>query len=215
MSSKKAIEHYERLVEEDPTNVRLLQKLGEVCQQAGDDIKAAAAFARVADCYERDGFFLKAVALLKQVLKLDPDRPGANFKLGVLHLKLQLLNEATIYFGYALSDAKRNGAELPWVEVSTRLVESNPKQPEFRLYFAHVLLWTGQKDLARNELVEAAKLLRPRDPDLASKAESLELSADTETTQAELEALNTIRRELDYRARIDADMRRLDFSQPN
>lgn len=103
-SGKKAIQHYERLVEQDPTDIRLLQKLGEVCQKGGDNIKAAAAFARVGECYERDGFFLKAVALLKQVMKLDPESPGTNFKLGVLHLKLGLLGEAACYFQRVLAE---------------------------------------------------------------------------------------------------------------
>lgn len=214
-SLKKAIQHYERLVEQAPTDVRLLQKLGELCQKAGDNVKAAAVNARVAECYERDGFFLKAVALLKLVLKLDPDSPGTTFKLGVLHLRLGLPDDATAYFHRVLVEAKRSGSEPPLVEVSTRLVEIDPKRPEFRLYFAHVLLWTGQKDEARAELLTASSLLRPSHPDLAAKAEDLELCAGPDSTSAELKAVTALRLELYTRARLERDLHRLDFSQPN
>jgi len=38
-----------------------------------DNVQAAAFFTRVAECYSGDGFFLKAVALYKQVLRLNPE----------------------------------------------------------------------------------------------------------------------------------------------
>src|SRR5439155_18189449 len=76
-----------------PDDTRLLQKLGELLQKEGEDRKAAEMFARVAANYERDGFFLKAVALLKQVVRLSFDVTRVE-KLAILHEKLGLTREA-------------------------------------------------------------------------------------------------------------------------
>ncbi len=129
MSAKKVVQQYEKLVEADPTNVGLLQKLGEACQRAGDNIKAADAFARVGECYERDGFFLKSVALLKQVLKLNPERNDINFKLADLHLKLELLREAVAYFHIGLEEAHRNRDHATCLATSKKLIEVEPHKP--------------------------------------------------------------------------------------
>ncbi len=45
---------------------------GPATSKAGDSKAAAESFAKVADCYLRDGYLLKAAALLKQVLRLAP-----------------------------------------------------------------------------------------------------------------------------------------------
>ena len=41
MSARKLIRHYEQLLEQDPKDVRLLQKLAEAFQKAGENIKDA------------------------------------------------------------------------------------------------------------------------------------------------------------------------------
>jgi len=69
----KAIREYQKVLDLDPRDMRVLQKMGELYQKKGDNAQAASFFTRVAEIYAQDGFFLKAVALYKQVLKLNPD----------------------------------------------------------------------------------------------------------------------------------------------
>ena len=72
----KAIKEYQKVLEVDPKDGRVLQKMGELYQKKNDNPNAADYFLRVADCYSAEGFFLKAVAVFKQVLKLDPTLIG-------------------------------------------------------------------------------------------------------------------------------------------
>ena len=69
----KAIKEYQKVLEADPKDVRVLQKMGELYQKKNDNAQAAHYFTKVAESYSTDGFFLKAVALYKQVLKLNPN----------------------------------------------------------------------------------------------------------------------------------------------
>ncbi|HEX6864957.1 MAG TPA: tetratricopeptide repeat protein, partial [Thermoanaerobaculia bacterium] len=81
----KAIKEYQKVLEVDPKDGRVLQKMGELYQKKNDNAQAAHFFTKVAESYASDGFFLKAVALYKQVLKLDPSLMDVNLKLAELH----------------------------------------------------------------------------------------------------------------------------------
>ena len=50
----------------------------------------------------RDGFFLKSVAVNKQILKLDPERPDIHLKLASLYERLGLRNDAVAEYSRAL-----------------------------------------------------------------------------------------------------------------
>ena len=72
--------------------------MGELYQKKDDNAQAASFFTRSPRVYAQDGFFLKAVALYKQVLKLNPDLVEVNLKLAELHQQLGLMTEAMAYF---------------------------------------------------------------------------------------------------------------------
>src|SRR5262245_31685162 len=93
----KAIKEYQKVLEVDPRDVRVLQKMGELYQKKNENAQAAHYFTKVAESYAGDGFFLKAVALYKQVLKLNPALVEVNLKLAELHQQLGLMSEATTY----------------------------------------------------------------------------------------------------------------------
>lgn len=65
-----AITMYEALAQAHPEETRFLLKLGDCCARTGDVAKAAATYLKVAQQYEAQGFYLKAVAVYKQVLKV-------------------------------------------------------------------------------------------------------------------------------------------------
>jgi hypothetical protein len=153
--------------------------------------------------------------MLKGALKLNPARNDLNFKLANLPLKLHLLNEAVASLSLGLAGSDRNADATPSLAVSKKLVEVDPFNPEFRVYFAHVLVWSGRKPEAGAELVEAAKLLREPHPDLAARAEAIELKTGTDSTSSELAAVKALRLQLHGRLNLERNLLLLDFEQPN
>ncbi len=71
----RAIIEYEQVVALDPKDPRSLLKLGDLYTRVGDNKKAVATYRKVALQYGDEGFFLKAVAVHKQILKLEPGQP--------------------------------------------------------------------------------------------------------------------------------------------
>ncbi len=90
-----------------PDDLVLLQKLAELLQKDGELVDAAEAFRLVAEKYARDGMFLKSIALLKQVLRLDPARGDVNLRLGELHRLSGLHEEAEVYLRLAIAHFRR------------------------------------------------------------------------------------------------------------
>ena len=64
-------------LERDPQNVALELQLADVLQLDGQGAEAVAILLFAADAYTRNGFLAKAIALLKKVQRIDPDRAVA------------------------------------------------------------------------------------------------------------------------------------------
>ena len=121
MAHRKAIATLQQLLAENPDDVRLHQKLGELYQKQGDSLLAADSFARVAHLYSRDGFFLKAVAILKQVLKMNPKLTGARVDLANWYERLGLKIEAIAQYRILLSHYRMLGAVDEVIQIDEAL----------------------------------------------------------------------------------------------
>jgi tetratricopeptide (TPR) repeat protein len=122
----KAIKAYEKILGEDAKDVRILLKVGELHQKKGDDKAAAAAFQKVAETYAEQGFFLKSVAVYKQIVKLDPDDLRANERLAALYQQLGLLSDAMAQLQTVAAACERSGDLNRLTEILRRMVDLDP-----------------------------------------------------------------------------------------
>ncbi len=134
----KAIREYQKVLDLDPRDVRVLQKMGELYQKKGDNPQAASFFTRVAEVYAQDGFFLKAVALYKQVLKLNPDLVEVNVKLAELHQHLGLMTEAMAFFQVVVVHHERKGDSKATFATLKKMVDLDPENVSSRLKLAEL-----------------------------------------------------------------------------
>lgn len=156
----KAIKEYQKILEIDPRDARILQKMGELYQKKGENSQAASYFTQVAESYTNDGFFLKAVALYKQVLKLDPSLLDINLKLAELHQQLQLLGEAMAYFQIVANHYDKAGATRKSLEVLKKMVDLDPDNVASRVKLADLYVREGMNPEASAEFTRAADHLK-------------------------------------------------------
>lgn len=123
----KAIKQYERILAEDAKDVRVLLKVGELYQKKGDDRMAADAFKRVAETYADQGFFLKSVAVYKQVVKFDAEDVRVNERLSGLYQQLGLLSEAMAQLHVIASAFEKAGDGARLLDTLKRMVELDPE----------------------------------------------------------------------------------------
>ena len=93
----KAVKELLRVVEADPNDVRVWLEIGDLRAKTGSNREAIDAYLGAAEIYEAQGFFLKAVAVHKQIIQLDPQHGASMRKLADLHHRLGLTSDAVRY----------------------------------------------------------------------------------------------------------------------
>ncbi|MBS2028273.1 MAG: tetratricopeptide repeat protein [Deltaproteobacteria bacterium] len=121
----------------DPDNARILQRLGELHQRRGEVPEAVSYFTKVGAQYELDGFFLKAVAVYKQVLKLE-EVPPIRFKLANLYQQLGLMRDAMTELGIVAKLFEEQGGGDALGDVLRKMVALDPDNVASRIKLAEL-----------------------------------------------------------------------------
>src|SRR5687767_4727343 len=156
----KAIKEYQKVLDADPKDARVLQKMGELFQKKNDNVQAAHYFTKVAESYSQDGFFLKAVALYKQVLKLNPGLMDVNVKLAELHQQLGLMSEAMAYFQIVANHYDQQGDTKSSLDTLKKMVDLDPDNVASRIKLAELYARESMSKEALGEFKRAAEYLK-------------------------------------------------------
>ncbi len=183
----KAIREYQRLVEDDPKDVRTLLKLGDLQTRAGDNNAATTTYNQVAQFYSEQGFFLKAVAVYKQILKLDPSLIEVNVRLAELYHQLGLLSDATNQYRQLCQLLEMQGRIDDSIGILKKMVELDPDNVASRIKLAELYAKQSMQQEAKSEFSRAAAFLKQhhRVDDYAKVAERIVFfdPADLATTR--------------------------------
>jgi len=156
----KAIAQYEKLVAADKRDVRSLLKIGDLHVRAGNRGAAIETYENVANHYATQGFFLKAIAVYKQILKLDPSRLDAQVRLGGMYEQLQLVSDAMSVYEDASNAFMRAGDAEQALAMLGKMVDIDPEHIPVRIKFAEALSRAGRTQEAAGEFEQGALLLK-------------------------------------------------------
>src|SRR5467141_2709553 len=148
----KAVKEYQRVLELDPDDVRVLQKLAELYQKMNRKAEAADCFEKVARTYSQQGFYLKAVALYKQVLKVI-DRVEVSIRLAELYQQLGLVGDATKEWQTVAAHCEKAGDTKASLDTLKKLVDLDPDNVAARIRL-------GEQYARQDNPIEAVAELR-------------------------------------------------------
>ena len=137
---RKAIKDYEALVAAYPDDIRVLLKIGDLQAREGLTADAMKTYNEVADYYVAHGFFLKAVAVYKQLLRVKPDDAPAQMRLADLYAQLSLFSDALSQFQTVATQLQQEGKFAQYLKVLQRMVEIDPGRVGNRIKLAEQLL---------------------------------------------------------------------------
>ncbi len=144
----RAIKEYYRALDSDPRDLRIRHKLGELLASQGIKSEALKELNLVAEAHSKGGFYLKAVAVYKQMLRTKHDLYDVHLKLGELYHKLSLNSEAMEHLRIVADYYEQNGTALDCIEVYRQIVEINPEETHYKLKLAEYLVREGHNDEA-------------------------------------------------------------------
>ncbi len=156
----KAIVEYERLVHSDPKDARTLLKLGDLYTRKGDSKEASAAYRKVADQYADQGFFLKAVAVCKQILKLDPAQLEVWEKLAEMYELLSLVSDALATYEQVADAHTRAGNTRKALKALAKTADLDPENVASRIRYAEALSKLNKTEEAAAAFAQGAQLLK-------------------------------------------------------
>lgn len=155
----KAIAEYQRLVKDDPNDVRILLKIGDLQFRRGAREDAVATYSKVARGYEEQGFALKAIAVYKQILSIDPNLTDLHGKLAELYVQLGLIPDALVNLDALAARFARSGSDDKLVGVVRQMVQIDPSNVAMRIKLAELLSKLGKNADAAKEFELGAELL--------------------------------------------------------
>src|SRR6476469_4569605 len=158
----KAIKEYLKVVQEDPKDVRVWLKIGDLYAQKGAKQDATETYLKVARFYHEQGFFLKAVAVYKQILKLDPRLVDVILKLAELYRELGRMSEAMQHYESVAAHFHREGNTKEALETVKKLVDLDPENIATRIKLAELY---SKETLVQDDFVKVAERLLWHQPD--------------------------------------------------
>lgn len=142
---RKAVAEYQRALKLEPGDVRTQLKLGEALQRAGATREACDAFVDVAKKYVEQGFLLKAVAVYKQILKIDRALPDVHLLLAQTYQHLGLADAVNQYHE-AVILLEQQGRTLEKLHVIRKLLDLEPDNLLDRIKLAEAYSGAGRTD---------------------------------------------------------------------
>jgi pilus assembly protein FimV len=156
----KAIKEYAKIVEEDPRDVRIWLKIGDLYAKKGSKKEAIDTYSKVAEFYSEQGFYLKAVAVYKQILKIDGALVDVNLRLAELYKQLGLLSDAMQQYEQVSNFYNQAGRTKEALAALRQIVDLDPENVASRIKLAELYSKEGLREEAVEEFSKAADFLR-------------------------------------------------------
>lgn len=163
----KAIVEYQRLVAEDPKDVRTLLKIGDLFLRDAKFAEAIETYESVAHVYTEQNALLKAIRVYRQILEIiDKKAPNLLERFGYVlprlaehYTALGLTSDASATYDDIATRLQKAGKEREALEALRKVVDLDPQNPIPHLKFAEALIKAKDTPGAIEQLGTAAELL--------------------------------------------------------
>jgi tetratricopeptide (TPR) repeat protein len=152
-----AIAEYVRIVEAQPRDWNSANALGDLYVRANQIDKGVAQYTRIADHLHSEGFYPKAAALYKKILKIKPNEEHALVQSGEIAAKQGLLADAKTFFKSVAERRRARGDKKAAAEINIRIGTLDPEDLEARLGAARAATEIGETATALREYTEIAE----------------------------------------------------------
>jgi tetratricopeptide (TPR) repeat protein len=157
-----AIKEYERLLDDNPSDVNTLNRIGDLWVRINRNDEAVKVFGRIADHYSRDGFFLKAIAIYKKINKLDPSKLDIYAKLADLYGKQGLAMEAKSQYQVLADYYLKHGDPGNALAIYRKISELDPNSINVHVKLADLYSQNNQTKDALKEYDRVGRMLLKR-----------------------------------------------------
>ncbi|MGH7432843.1 MAG: tetratricopeptide repeat protein, partial [Candidatus Methylomirabilales bacterium] len=147
-----AVAEYQAILRTDPNNCNVLNALGDLSVRIGNKAEAIGFFKRLGEVYRLDGLHVRAIAVYKKVLKLDPSHTEASLACAEMYAEQGLTAEAKLQFQTLADQSVRSGDMFRALEIYGKLILVEPGHRPTLSKVAGLLAKSGRLDQALAKL---------------------------------------------------------------
>ena len=143
-----ALADYERVLKDNPKDISVLNRTGDLCVRMGRPADAIEYFGRIAELYSTDGFFLKAIAIYKKINKIDPTRLDVYDRLADLYARQGLTQDARSHYAVLAEQWLKKNDLKEAIAAFSKIAALDPADLKVQMRLADLHRVAGQTDQA-------------------------------------------------------------------
>lgn len=168
----KAIEEYRAITAMDPADISVRLRLGELYVKSGRKEDAIKEYGEVAKVNAQKGFYLKAIAVYKQIMKLDESNLDVHYKLADLYARQRLIVDAIGEYSHILGVFEKKGRNVDCLDLLKKMADIDRENVGLKLKLADThkklgymddaldeYLWVSRRFLGQGKTDKAEKIL--------------------------------------------------------
>src|SRR3972149_3041183 len=121
-----AVAEYQAILRTDPNNCNVLNALGDLSVRIGNKAEAIGFFKRLGEVSRLDALRVRAIAVYKKVLKLDPSHTEASLACAEMYAEQGLTAEAKLQFQTLADQSVRSGDTFKALEIYGKMILVEP-----------------------------------------------------------------------------------------
>jgi tetratricopeptide (TPR) repeat protein len=153
----KAIAEWEKLIKEYPDGNNY-NTLGDLYLKKDDKQNAIDSFHKAANFFRHEGFSLKALALYKKILNINPSDPDSLFSLGELNEEKGLTTDAIKYYLATADSLSKEGKKEKLLDIYDKVLTLSPANIPLRNKVAEIYSKEGLMSEATKQYFQIAML---------------------------------------------------------
>lgn len=166
----KALEEWKKYLSDSPNDGVAYNTVGDLYLKKGARGDAVIAFKTAAEIFSQEGFHLKAMAVYKKVITLEPNEPDILAAIGELEATRGFIASANEYLSKSAELYSGKGDTIGATKVYQRLAEINPRDGSLKTRLAEALFKAGRSSEGVGCYLEAANAYETAGNDSAAEA---------------------------------------------
>jgi pilus assembly protein FimV len=156
---ERAIDEFQKLVDDNPKDFGTLNQIGDLCVQIGRVKEGVEIHKRLGSAYERDGFNARAAAIFQKVVRNAPEDIDAAQRLADLYRQMNKTSDAVRVHLQVAEHFQKKGLIKRALEEFNKVVDLDPKNLKMKVKLADLYNKEGMKERAAGIYLEVAESL--------------------------------------------------------
>ena len=154
-----AIKQYRKVLKDNPQDINVLNRVGDLYARIQKYEDAVKLFTQIAEQYTDEGFFVKAIAIYKKIIKLDPTQLEVYERLAELYHRQGLINEARTQYQVLADYHTKHENPASAISIYQRMTTLEPEDPAHHAKLAELYLQRSLTDKAMVEFRTIADIM--------------------------------------------------------